>query len=138
MSQQMIYFDPLHQEKMRMRNLKTGYVKLYRSLMHEWWYKKPEYVHLYQHLWLLASFSDEKYTTNFNGIDILLKPGQLVIGRNKLADQTGINANNIQRILKFFEKRGSITQQTTNTCRLITIVNWMHYQKPEQQESDNI
>ena len=65
--------------------------------------------------------SHSGYETFFNGNTIVLKPGQLVTGRKKLKDQTGISESKMQRILKFFESEQQIEQLTTSTCRLITI-----------------
>jgi DNA-binding transcriptional regulator YhcF (GntR family) len=112
-------------------NLSWGYVKLYRSITKKAWYKKSEYVHLFCHLLLKASHSG--FETWFNGISKILQPGQLVTGRKKLSEETGINEHKIDRILKTFESEQQIEQQKTNTSRLITILNWIVYQKSEQQ-----
>jgi hypothetical protein len=113
----------------------AGYVKLYRTIKDDGWYKRPGYFHLFCHILMNATHSG--YETWFNGRVVKLKPGQLVTGRDKLEEQTGIDSSSIQRILSFFTKHRLIEQQTTNSSRLITITNWTQFQRPEQQLNDN-
>jgi hypothetical protein len=112
-------------------NIAYGYVKLYRSITRKAWYKKSEHVHLFCHLLLKASHCG--YETWFNGASKILSPGQLVTGRKKLSEETGIDESKVERILIVFENEQQIEQQKTNTSRLITILNWNEYQKNEQQ-----
>jgi DNA-binding transcriptional MocR family regulator len=72
----------------------------------------------------------------WNGKEITLNPGQLITGRKKLHEQTGISESKIQRALKKFEKCHMIEQQTTTKNRLITILNWHKYQEGEQQTNN--
>ena len=73
----------------------------------------------------------------FNGQIIIIKEGQLITGRKKLAEATGIADTTIERILNHFEKTGrQIEQQKTNKYRLITIINWPKYQS-ENSKTDN-
>lgn len=113
------------------QNIATGYIKLFRSIRTKGWYRKSEHVHLFLHLLLTASHSG--YETFFSGKTVRIGPGQLVTGRKKLSDETGINESKIERLLKFFEIEQQIEQQKSNTSRLISIVNWASYQKTEQQ-----
>lgn len=112
-------------------NLSLGYVKLYRSIIKKSWYKKSEHVHLFIHLLLKAAHSG--FETWYNGYSMTLKPGQLITGRKKLSDETGINESKIERVLKFFETEQQIEQQKSSSSRLISIVNWKSYQQNEQQ-----
>ena len=107
------------------------WVKLYEKIEDSSIYKDSELVHLWVHLIIKAS----KFGNTFpwNDGEIKLKPGQLITGRKKLHDQTGISESKIQRALKRFEKCHMIEQQTTNKYRLISIVNWHLYQTTEQQ-----
>lgn len=61
-----------------------------------------------------------------------LQEGQLITGRKKLSEGTGIPESTIEDILKLLENEQQIQQQKTTKYRLITIVNWKEY-----QESDN-
>lgn len=120
----------------RKENLSGGYVKLYRSITKKSWYTKSEHVHLFCHLMLKASHSG--FETWFNGTTIQLKPGQLVTGRQKLSEETGIDQHKIDRILKLFESEQQIKQQTSNKSRLISIINWNDYQNGEQQTKQQV
>jgi DNA-binding transcriptional regulator YhcF (GntR family) len=72
----------------------------------------------------------------WNGVETELNPGQLITGRKKLSEQTGIAESKIQRALKTFEKCHMIEQQTTTKNRLITVLNWDLYQTCEQQTNN--
>lgn len=108
-----------------------GYVKIYRSLEGKGYYKKSEYVHLWVHLIMKATYQSKEYLFN-NKIEYL-KAGQFITGRKSLVNETGINRSKIERILKCFEIEHQIEQQTTNKFRIISILNWNAYQQSEQQ-----
>lgn len=107
-----------------------GYIKLYRSLYYKGWYKKSEYVHLWVHLLMKATYAEAEFFQN--GSIIKLLPGQFVTGRKVLSIETGIKESTVERILNVFETEQQITQQTNSRNRLITIVSWDKYQKSEQ------
>ena len=65
-----------------------------------------------------------------------LKPGQLITGRKKLSQQTGIHESTIQRALKCFENEQMIEQQNLGKYRLITIKNWDIFQATQTGEQD--
>lgn len=94
----------------------------------------------YFRIWyyLLHEATHENIDVLFNGKRIKLKPGQLTAGRNQIALKCNCNASKVQRILKTFEIEHQIEQQTSNKCRLITIVNWNIYQKNEQQNEHQV
>lgn len=112
-------------------NYVTGWIKLYRSLSNKGWYRKSEYVHLWVHILIKANHSGAEFW--FNGENIKLKAGQFVTGRKILSTETGISESKIQRMLKQFENEQQIEQQTNNTNRLISVLNWGTYQNVEQQ-----
>lgn len=107
------------------------WVKLYEKIEDSSIYHDSELVHLWVHLMIKASKFGNKFP--WNGGEMELKPGQLLTGRKKLHDQTGISESKIQRSLKRFEKCHMIEQQTTNKNRIITVLNWDKYQSSEQQ-----
>lgn len=117
-------------------NLSLGYIKLYRSIIKKSWYKKSEHVHLFIHILLKAAHSG--FETWYNGYSMTLKPGQLITGRKKLSDETGINESKIERVLKLFENEQQIEQQKSSSSRLISIVNWKSYQQNEQQSEQRV
>gem|GEM_PF-3752687 len=117
-------------------NLSVGYVRLYRSISSKGWWKKSEHAHLFLHLLLKASHSG--YETWISGKNMRLQPGQLVTGRKKLSDETGINESKVERILKVFETEQQIKQETFSTSRLISICNWITYQSDGQQNEQRV
>jgi len=109
-----------------------GWIKLYRSMMNKGYYKKSEYVHLWLHILLKASFSEREQW--FNGKSITLKEGQFITGRKKLSEETGIEESKVERILTYLEKiEQQIEQQKSSTSRIISIKYWNNYQQIEQQ-----
>lgn len=108
----------------------NGWIKVHRQIMEKGWWRKSEFVHLWLHLLLQVVYTEKEYV--WNGKTIQLKPGQLVTGRDKLGEETGMPGWKVQRILNFFEKENQIAQQTSNTSRLITIVNYASYQGDAQ------
>ena len=59
---------------------------------------------------------------------IIIKEGQILTGRKKLAEESGLSESSVERILEIFENGQQIGQQKTTKFRLITIVNWIDYQ----------
>jgi hypothetical protein len=63
---------------------------------------------------------------------LIIKEGQLITSREKLAEASGLSPSTIERALKFLESEQQIEQHTTTKYRLITIVNWKDYQESGQ------
>jgi hypothetical protein len=105
----------------------TGFIKVHRKLLHSSFYNRSQYVHLWLHLLLKANHAGKKII--WNNKEIELQPGQLITGRIKLQNETGISQNTIQYILKFFENSGMIQQRNNSQNRIITIVSWHEFQK---------
>lgn len=117
-------------------NFTYGYIKMFRSVANKGWYKKRDYFHLWGHLLINATHKGMEYF--WNGRTILLQPGQFITGRKQLQHETGINEHKVDRILKVFETEQQIKQQTSNTSRLISILNWENYQQTEQQNAQRV
>lgn len=116
----------------------VGWIKIHRKIMSKAFYNKDsEKVHLWMHLLLKANRKEREEL--FNGTPIICKPGQFTTGRKQLSEETGISESKIQRILKYFEKiEQQIKQQTSNTNRLISILNWGDYQIIEQHNEQQL
>lgn len=107
-----------------------GWIRVHRKLIEEPWFKKSEYVHLWLYLLLKANHKDKEV---FIGNEkVIVKRGQLLTSRHKLAEVVRIQENKIYRILKCFENEHQIEQHKTNKYTLISIVNYDTYQKSEQ------
>lgn len=93
--------------------------------------KDSEYFAVWCYLLLNATHKEQPVL--FKGEKIILKPGQLITGRIKIAEHFKISESKVQRILKSFESEQQIEQQISNKNRLITILHWDLYQCSEQQ-----
>lgn len=69
---------------------------------------------------------------------ITVAPGQMVTGRNKIAEATGLNRSKIERLIKVLENEHQIEQQTFTKYRIISICNWSKYQTSEQQSEQQV
>lgn len=103
-----------------------GFIKIYRSLTEKAFYRDSEYVHLWLHLLMKASFCNSKFM--FGGQTLTIGAGELLAGRKMLSVETGIEESKVERILDYFEKEKQIEQIKTNKFRIIRIVNWADYQ----------
>lgn len=109
-----------------------GWIKLHRKLLdNPIVFKDPD--HLAVWMYLLLNATHTNYDTIFKNERTLLKPGQLITGRKSISQKTKVNESKVQRILKTFENEQQIEQQTSNSNRLISILNWGSYQNNEQQ-----
>lgn len=109
-----------------------GWIKMYRkTLDNPIITKDAEYFAVWIYLLLKATHVD--LPSLFKGKKIILKPGQLLTGRNSISTFLNISESKVTRILNMLESEHQIEQQTSNKNRIITIVNWDMYQGYEQQ-----
>ncbi len=110
---------------------------LHRQLLDNPIVCKPNYCHLWVVLLLKAAHKGTDFI--WNNKKQRLQPGQLMTGRGKLAEQTGIPESTVERILTYFESEHQIGQQKTRKFRIITIKNWEKYQVHQKsgQQTNN-
>lgn len=106
-----------------------GWIKLYRKIQDWEWFDDSHMVHLFIYFLINANTKER----NWRGI--VIKRGQLVIGRKSLSVITGISERTIRTCLERFQKSGEIVVKSTNQFTLITISNYDNYNVPES-ESD--
>jgi preprotein translocase subunit SecF len=99
-----------------------GWIKLHRKLLKWEWFTTPNMLQLFIYLILSANFEDGK----FQGKEI--KRGQLITGRIKLSQETGLSVQSVRSCLERLKSTGEITIQTTNKHSTITICNYDEYQ----------
>ena len=117
--------------------LNNGWVKLHRkSLENPVICKDSDYFSVWCYLLLHATH--DKVLRDFNGELLMLDPGQLITGRKTMSKKFNISESKVQRILKRLESEHQIKQRTTNTSRLITILNWGQYQQTEHQSEQPV
>ena len=115
-----------------------GWIKLHRRLINWEWYQDSNMVHLFIHLLLSANHKPGKW----RGVDI--DRGQLITGRNKLSEQTGISHQTIRTCIDRLKSTNELTIKVTNRYSLLTICNYEEYQlheldtnQPTNQQSTN-
>ena len=114
-----------------------GWVKVYRKMLENpvvW--KTPEHVAVW--VWLLLNATHNERATLFGGKKIVLKPGQLIAGRKKIAAATNVNESKVYRILEDLKSEQQIEQQVNSHGSLISIVAWNEYQKSEQPSEQQV
>lgn len=113
-----------------------GWIKLYRQIWNNPYFADPDFVSVW--VWLLCNVTHEPKDVLFKGKRISLTPGQLTTGRKIMAKATGVHESKIHRVLDLLKNEQQIEQQTSNSCRLITIKNWDRYQINEQQSEQPV
>jgi len=99
-----------------------GWIKLHRKLIEWEWFHQPEMLLVFIYLLLKANHQDGTW----QGIPI--KKGQLVTGRKRLSEETGLSEQKIRGCLKRLKSTSDITIKPTNRFSLITICNYCTYQ----------
>ena len=114
-----------------------GWIKLHRKILdNPIVCKDSDYLAVW--IYLLLKASHDTYQAMFKGEKIELKPGQLITGRIKIANDLSVNESKVKRILFCFKKEHQIDQQSSNKNSLITVLNWELYQKSDQQNDQQM
>ena len=107
-----------------------GWVKLYRELKSKsiWQLSSPQQKVVLITILLLANHEENKW--EWKGEQFVCKPGQLITSLSSLVNECGegVTIQNVRTALERFEKLGFLTNISTKTGRLITVVNWEKYQ----------
>lgn len=107
-----------------------GWVKIHRELLDKpiWILSSSEQKVILVTLLLMANHKENKW--EWNGSQYDCAPGQFVTSLEKIAEKSGkdISIQNVRTAIKRFEKYDFLTNESTKTGRLITIVNWELYQ----------
>jgi biotin operon repressor len=95
------------------------------------WYDDINTKVLFLHLLLKANREDKKWK------GYIIKKGQLLTGRKKLATQLGISQQNIRTAITHLKSTNEITIESTKEFSIITINNWESYQQPTNKLTNN-
>lgn len=106
-----------------------GYVKLWRCVEDTGLIGQPSAFYLYTYLLLKATHKPKSFV--IGGAVFDLQPGQIIVGRNKLAEDTGLSVRQIRTSLDMLKKLSLIATKTTNKCTVVSIVNWNTYQNSQ-------
>lgn len=115
----------------------AGWIKIHRKMLsNPVVFKDPEHLAVWMYLLLTATHKD--YPAMFGGKKIMLKPGQLITGRTKISEATGVNPSKVKRILNLFKTDQQIDQQATRHGSIITILEWDKYQETDQPNDQQV
>lgn len=110
----------------------NGWIKLYRSLMYDpvWTSANAEQKVVLVTILLLASHEPRQWV--WMGQKFELQPGQFVTSLDSLSRKAGVSIRSVRSAIARFEKLNFLTNKSTKTGRLISIVNWSTYQGPHR------
>ena len=118
-----------------------GWVCLHRELLEKpiWANSSPEHRCVLVALLVMANHEPRQW--EWQGKKFMVQRGQLVTSLESLAQKAGpgVSIQNVRTALARFEKLDFLTNQSTNTGRLITICNYSKYQdtKSQPNKADN-
>lgn len=99
-----------------------GWVCFHRKITQWQWYTDSNTFRLFFHLVLMANHKDQQWK------DIVVKRGQVIVGRKSLALQLKLTEDQVRYSLKKLKASKNITTKSTNKYTLVTIVNYDFYQ----------
>lgn len=104
----------------------SSWVKVSRKLLTSAIAAKPEYLAIWVHLLLSASYKPGEVLVGHQVVK--LEAGQLVFGRIKFAQQIGVSEHTLRMALKALESLQQITIKSYSKFSVISVVNWEKYQ----------
>ena len=110
----------------------NGYVRLYRKMVEWGWYSDSVVKDVFLHLLMIAAWKPGKYLGH------QIKPGQAIIGFQKLAADLGFTTQQVRTAIKKLESTGEITRFPTNRFSIVTIENWEFYQGDTEDANKQI
>ncbi|WP_239763045.1 DnaD domain protein [Mammaliicoccus sp. I-M35] len=112
---------------------RPGYLKLWRSILDKpiWKQSSAEQKAILITLLMMADYGGSKW--EFKGKQYQTKPGQFVTSLPSIVAECGkgVTVQNVRTALKRFEKLNFLTDESTKSNRLITIINWDIYQSSD-------
>lgn len=114
----------------------NGFIKLHRELLSKpiWKQSTPEQKTIL--VTILSMVNHEKEEWEWKGNRYMCNPGQRITSLEKIAKAAGrgISIQNVRCALLKFERLEFLTNESTKTGRLITVLNWRKYQSDEKSK----
>ena len=113
-----------------------GWVKLHRILLEKAIWIKSNAKQRAILITLLLMANHEQNEWDWQGKRFKVQSGQFVTSLENIAKKAGsdIGMQNVRTAIERFRKLGFLTNESTKTGRLITIVNWQSYQSTEKNQ----
>ena len=108
----------------------NGWIKIHRKLLESPLWKTSNAEGKVILMTLLLSVTPTPYKAYWNGQEIVVQPGQMITSIEGLCKLSGLSVTprNVRTLLTKAERCNFLTSESTNSGRLITIVNWGLYQ----------
>lgn len=110
----------------------SGWVKLHRQFIKWEWFTDVNTCHLFTYLLLEANHKETKWRGH------IIMPGQLLTGRIKMAQETGLSERNVRTSLDKLKSTKEVTSKSYNKYSIITVTNWDKYQQIDQQPTSGL
>lgn len=109
-----------------------GWVKLHRCLINKpiWAAAKPEQKAVLITILCLANHEAKEWLARTK---FTLAEGQFITSIDSLARKSGVSRQSVRTALANFEKLEFLTNESTKTGRLITVINWAFYQSQDNK-----
>ena len=118
----------------------SGWIKLYRKTLKSDMYKSlnSKQRDVMMALLMMVNHKDQEW--EWNGEIFKTKPGQVVTSIAKIKENcaSDVSLQSVRTALLKLEKWGFLTNESTKTGRLITIVNWGFYQDDWNETNKDI
>jgi len=114
----------------------SSWVKLSRKLATSAIAAKPEYLAVWVHLLMAASYKEGDVLVGRQVVRLL--PGQLVFGRHKFSEKTGVSEGIVRSALKVLESLQQITIKSESKFSVITITKWSFYQTDQPANNQQL
>jgi len=102
-----------------------GYIHIHRKMTQWEWYSDANTFRVFIHLLINASYEDNPWQ------GFLIKRGQVVTGRKRLAKELNLSERQIRTSLNRLKTTNEIAIKTTNKFSIITICKYADYQAKE-------
>lgn len=111
--------------------MNRGYVKLWRKSLDSGFLNNADVWQLLSWCLLRAVYKPHKQLVGKQMVE--LKPGQVIFGRTKVAQELGTTERKIRTSLELLKKADFLTVETTSKYSIISLINWSTYQECTQQ-----
>jgi len=117
----------------------NGWIKLHRALKDKaiWKCSTPEQKSILITLLMMANHEPKEW--EWKGKKFMCNPGQMITSLESIKEEAGkgISIQGIRTSLQRFQNLEFLTNESTKTGRLVTIINWESYQSNKKNQQSN-
>lgn len=111
--------------------MQRGYIRLWRKMQDSGLLQHPTALQIFTWCLLNCAWRHTKYATRYGVIN--LKPGEIIVGRKKLAATLESTEQKIRTALTLLSTMKILTIESTNEFSRITLINWGKYQNSPEE-----